>query len=219
MAKEIRTRQVCKDIKALDKAKAATGHMKHAYVRIRERAGNAQMQGQESETPADYAESKMEHGADRVIHEAVRPIRQQGRKRVKQGKEIRQTAETIKQGRQENGEGHTSGKEPCPSFSSAQEGKFYQTKSQEAKNKNAQAGKQPLQRRHHRGKPYSRRGSGKHRNKPYGERASQKLCSVQVNREFQKLAEPKCGNCPSRPLRRWNTGKRPSRQIIILGGQ
>ena len=121
MAKEIRTRQVCKDIKALDKAKAATGHMKHAYVRIRERAGNAQMQGQESETPADYAESKMEHGADRVIHEAVRPIRQQGRKRVKQEKEIRQTAETIKQGRQENGEGHTSGKEPCPSFSSAQE--------------------------------------------------------------------------------------------------
>jgi murein endopeptidase len=59
MAKEIRTRQVCKDIKALDKAKAATGHMKHAYVRIRERAGNAQMQGQESETPADYAESKV----------------------------------------------------------------------------------------------------------------------------------------------------------------
>ena len=96
MAKEIRTRQVCKDIKALDKAKAATGHMKHAYVRIRERAGNAQMQGQESETPADYAETKMEHGAARVIHEAVRPIRQQGRRKVKQEKEIRQTAETIK---------------------------------------------------------------------------------------------------------------------------
>jgi hypothetical protein len=76
-----------------------------------------------------------------------------------------------------------------------------------------------LQRRHHRGKPYSRQGSGKHRNKPYGGRASQKLCSVQVSREFQKLAEPKCGNCPSRPLRRWNTGKRPSKQIIILGGQ
>ena len=147
MAKEIRTRQVCKDIKALDKAKAATGHMKHAYVRIRERAGNAQMQGQESETPADYAESKMEHGADRVIHEAVRPIRQQGRKRVKQGKEIRQTAETIKQGRQENGEGHTSGKEPCPSLSSAQERKFYQSQNQGAENKNAQAEKQTLQQR------------------------------------------------------------------------
>ena len=108
MAKEIRTRQVCKDIKALDKAKAAAGHMKHAYVRTRECAGNVQMQGQESETPADYAESKMEHGADRAIHEAVRPIRKQGRRKVKQGKEIRQTAEIIKQGRQENGEGHTS---------------------------------------------------------------------------------------------------------------
>ncbi len=137
MAKEIRTRQVCKDIKALDKAKAATGHMKHAYVRIRERAGNAQMQGQESETPADYAETKMEHGAARVIHEAVRPIRQQGRRKVKQEKEIRQTAETIKQGRQENGEGHTSGKEPCPSLSSAQERKFYQSQNQGAENKNA----------------------------------------------------------------------------------
>ena len=147
MAKEIRTRQVCKDIKALDKAKAATGHMKHAYVRIRERAGNAQMQGQESETPADYAETKMEHGAARVIHEAVRPIRQQGRRKVKQEKEIRQTAETIKQGRQENGEGHTSGKEPCPSLSSAQERKFYQSQNQGAENKNAQAEKQTLQQR------------------------------------------------------------------------
>lgn len=147
MAKEIRTHQVCKDIKALDKAKAATGHMKHAYVRTRECARNAQMQGQESETPADYAETKMEHGAVRVIHEAVRPIRQQGGKKVKQGKEIRQTAETIKQGRQENGEGHTSGKEPCPSLSSAKERKFYQIQSQGAENKNVQAGKQSLQQR------------------------------------------------------------------------
>ena len=147
MAKEIRIRQVCKDIKALDKAKAATGHMKHAYVRIRERAGNAQMQGQESETPADYAETKMEHGAARVIHEAVRPIRQQGRKKIKQEKEIRQTTETIKQGRKENGEGHTSGKEPCPSLSSAQERKFYQPQNQWAENKNVQAEKQTLQQR------------------------------------------------------------------------
>lgn len=147
MAKEIRTRQVRKDIKALDKVKAAAGHMKHAYVRIRECAGNAQMQDQESETPADYAETKMEHGAARVIHEAVRPIRQQGRKKIKQGKEIRQTAETIKQGRKENGEGHTSGKQPCPFLSSAQERKFYQTQNQEAENKNVQARKQPLQQR------------------------------------------------------------------------
>lgn len=147
MAKEIRTRQVCKDIKALDKAKAATGHMKHAYVRTKECAGNAQMQGQESETPADYAENKIEHGADRAIHEAVRPIRKQGRRGVKQGKEIRQTAETIKQGRQENGEGYTSGKEPYPSLSLAQERKFYQSQNQGAENKNAQAGKQTLRQR------------------------------------------------------------------------
>ena len=86
MAKEIRTRQVCKDIKALDKAKAAAGHMKHAYVRTRECAGNAQMQGQESETPADYAENRMAHGADRVIHEAVHPVRQQSRKKKNQRK-------------------------------------------------------------------------------------------------------------------------------------
>lgn len=144
MAKEIRTRQVCKDIKALDKAKAVTGHMKHAYIRTKESAGQAQMQSQESETPADYAENRMACGADRVIHEAVHPVRQQGRKKKNQRKEIRQTVEIIKQ---ENGEGHTSGKEPCPSFSSAQEGKSYQTKSQGAKNKNAQAGQQPLQQR------------------------------------------------------------------------
>lgn len=144
MAKEIRTRQVCKDIKALDKAKAVTGHMKHAYIRTKESTGQAQMQSQESETPADYAENRMAHGADRVIHEAVHPVRQQSRKKKNQRKEIRRTVEIIKQ---ENGEGHTSGKEPCPSFSSAQEGKFYQTKSQGAKNKNAQAGQQPLPQR------------------------------------------------------------------------
>ena len=144
MAKEIRTRQVCKDIKALDKAKAVTGHMKHAYIRTKESTGQAQMQSQESETPANYAENRMAHGADRVIHEAVHPVRQQSRKEKNQRKEIRRMVEIIKQ---ENGEGHTSGKEPCPSFSSAQEGKSYQTKSQGAKNKNAQAGQQPLQQR------------------------------------------------------------------------
>ena len=41
MAREIRTRQVCRDIKALDKAAAAAGHMKHAYVRTKDRAGTA----------------------------------------------------------------------------------------------------------------------------------------------------------------------------------
>lgn len=188
MAKEIRTRQVCKDIKALDQAKAVTGHMKHAYIRTKESTGQAQMQGQESETPTDYAENRMAHGADRVIHEAVRPIRQQGRKKKNQRKEIRRTVEIIKQ---ENGEGHTSGKEPCPSFSSAQEGKFYQTKSQGAKIKMHRQGSSLCHRDRHSGKPYSRQGSEKHRNKPYGGRASEKLCSGQVSRGFQKLAESK----------------------------
>ena len=188
MAKEIRTHQVCKDIKALDKAKAVTGHMKHAYIRTKESTGQAQMQGQESETPTDYAENRMAHGADRVIHEAVRPIRQQGRKKKNQRKEIRRTVEIIKQ---ENGEGHTSGKEHVPLFLRHRRGNFTRPKAREQKIKMHRQGSSLCHRDRHSGKPYSRQGSEKHRNKPYGGRASEKLCSGKVSRGFQKLEESK----------------------------
>lgn len=79
MAKEVRTRQVRRDIKALDKTAAAAGHMKHAYVRTKDSAGKER---QEHATPVEYAEDKVNHGMDRAAHKAVCQVQKQGGKAV-----------------------------------------------------------------------------------------------------------------------------------------
>lgn len=141
MAKEVRTRQVRRDIKALDKTAAAAGHMKYAYVRTKDSAGKER---QEHTTPVEYAEDKVSHGMDRAAHKAVCQVQKQGGKAVNRVKEKYQTAKTAGQIKQELREGHPSGSGECPSFS-LQEEKACQPKERMVKNTRAQAGNQDAQ--------------------------------------------------------------------------
>lgn len=145
MAKEVRTRQVHRDIKALDKTAAAAGHMKHAYVRTKESAGQSRQQ--EHATPVEYAENKAMHGADRAANGAAHQVKKQGGKAINHVKEKRRAVKETGQIKQELREGHPSEQGECPSFSPAEEGKACQPKEQMMKNTQAQAEKQAAQQR------------------------------------------------------------------------
>lgn len=143
MAREIRTRQVCRDIKALDKAAAAAGHMKHAYVRTKDSAGQARRQ--ERATPVEYAENEVMHGADKAAYGAANQVKKQGGRAADHAKEKRKAVKTARQIRQELREGHPPEPGECPSFSSAGGEKACQPKERVIKNTQAQAGKQAAQ--------------------------------------------------------------------------
>ena len=104
MSKEIKTRQVHKDVKALDKTVTGMERVKRAYVRTKESVEGAQPQERRYASPTEYAEDKTERGADRAAHEAAHQARKQGNRLVdkakekhrisKETKEIRETDET-----------------------------------------------------------------------------------------------------------------------------
>lgn len=73
MDKKIRTRQIHKDIKVLDKAVTGTERIKRAYVRTKDSA--EQTRDTEYATPVDYAESKISNSADTAAHETARTAR------------------------------------------------------------------------------------------------------------------------------------------------
>ena len=82
MSKEIKTRQVHKDVKALDKTVTGMERVKRAYVRTKETVENAQPQEKRHASPTEYAEEKTERGADRAAHEAAHQARKQGGRRT-----------------------------------------------------------------------------------------------------------------------------------------
>ena len=65
MSKEIKTRQVHKDVKALDKTVTGMERVKRAYVRTKESVEGAQPQEKRYASPTEYAEEKTEREADR----------------------------------------------------------------------------------------------------------------------------------------------------------
>lgn len=104
-----------------------------------------------------------------------------------------------------------------PLFLRHRRGNFTKPKARGQKIKTYRQKSSLYNRGRHSNKEYGRQGSEKHGNKPYGGKTSNKRCSGQTSKRFRKVAEPKHGNCRSEPLRRWNTGKKLSRQTIILG--
>lgn len=77
MAKEIKTRQVHKDIKALDKTVAATKRVKRIYVRTKEGEGQTQAQENKHVTPVEYVENKIGNAANAATRETVYQVRKQ----------------------------------------------------------------------------------------------------------------------------------------------
>lgn len=129
MAEKIKTRQVHKDIKALDKTVIATERMKRAYVRTKEGAEQTQIQGQEHATPVEYAENKIGNAADKAAHETAHQVRKQGGKLVHVVKEKHRVSKETKQIKQQIREERPSASgEAFASSSAGRERPFHQPK-------------------------------------------------------------------------------------------
>ena len=70
MDRKIKTRQVHKDIKVLDKTVTVTDHVKHSYVRTKETVMQSTEKSSDRENnPVGYAEDAASEYADRIFHE------------------------------------------------------------------------------------------------------------------------------------------------------
>lgn len=141
MSKEIKTRQIHKDIKALDKTVTGMERVKRAYVRTKDSAEQTQVQYYD--TPEEYAGDKLTHGTDTFSHETVHQITKQGGRVIDHVKEkkqdsVKQAKSGMKEGRQTTERGH-------PSFSSHSEEKVYQPKEQLSKTARQEAGRKAAQ--------------------------------------------------------------------------
>lgn len=85
MSKEIRTRQVHRNIKALDKTVTGVERVKHTYVRTKDGAEHTQIQ--HYDTPEEYAGDKITHGTDIAARETVHQITKQGGRVIDRVKE------------------------------------------------------------------------------------------------------------------------------------
>ena len=67
---KIKTRQVHKDIKILDKTATVTDHVKQSYVRTKENVMQSTEKSSDRENnPVGYAEDAASEYADRIFHE------------------------------------------------------------------------------------------------------------------------------------------------------
>ena len=151
MSKEIKTRQVHKDVKALDKTVTGMERVKRAYVRTKETVENAQPQEKRYASPTEYAEDKTERGADRAVHETAHQARKQGGRLVDKAKEKHRISKETKETREAVREGRTPthgepSQSPPPSAPSGR-GEPYQPKEQMIKKAQEQAGEQAAQKK------------------------------------------------------------------------
>ena len=88
MERKIKTRQVHKDIKVLDKTVTVTDHIKQSYVRTKENVMQSTERPNDRENnPVGYAEDAASEYADRIFHETGHQVRRQAGKIIERKKE------------------------------------------------------------------------------------------------------------------------------------
>ncbi len=105
MSKEIKTRQVHKDVKALDKTVTGMERVKQAYVRTKETVEKAQPQEKRYASPRNMPRIKRSGGADRAVHEAAHQARKQGGRLADKAKEKHRISKETKETREAAREG------------------------------------------------------------------------------------------------------------------
>ena len=89
MDRKIKTRQVHKDIKVLDKTVTVTDHVKQSYVRTKENIMQSTEKSSDRENnPVGYAEDAASKYADRIFHETGHQVRRQAGKIIERKKEF-----------------------------------------------------------------------------------------------------------------------------------
>ena len=85
---KIKSRQVHKDIKVLDKTVTVTDHVKQSYVRTKENIMQSTEKSSDRENnPVGYAEDAASKYADRIFHETGHQVRRQAGKIIERKKE------------------------------------------------------------------------------------------------------------------------------------
>ena len=88
MDRKIKTRQVHKDIKVLDKTVTVTDHVKQSHVRTKETVMQSTEKSSDRENnPVGYAEDAASKYADRIFHETGHQVRRQAEKLIERKKE------------------------------------------------------------------------------------------------------------------------------------
>ena len=88
MDRKIKTRQVHKDIKVLDKTVTVTDHIKQSYVRTKENVMQSTEKSSDRENnPVGYAEDAASEYADHIFHETGHQVRRQAGKIIERRKE------------------------------------------------------------------------------------------------------------------------------------
>ena len=137
MAKEIKTRTVNRDIKAIDKAATAAQHIKHSSVRVKEDMERTQQQNENS--PVEYAQDRVADGTERFARDVASQVRQQSGRAINHIKEKQRIKREVNQIQTELREGRISEQGERPSFSLSDGEKVYQPKEQMIKNARSQA--------------------------------------------------------------------------------
>ena len=117
MAKEIKTRTIHRDIKAIDKTAMVARHIKHSSVWAKE--GMERTQKQNENSPVEYAQDRVADGTERFAHDVVSQVKKQGGKAINHIKEKQQIKREVNQIRTELREGHISERGERLSFSPA----------------------------------------------------------------------------------------------------
>ena len=110
---DIKTREIVKDVKVIDKAAVAGERMRSAFVRTKDQAENLMDDGQAS--PSEYAEDKIRYAVEDTTREVGHEAKNAAKKTVEKGREahrryketkrtadqakdgVKQTSDTIKQ--------------------------------------------------------------------------------------------------------------------------
>ena len=104
MDRKIKTRQVHKDIKILDKTATVTDHVKQSYVRTKENVMQSTEKSSDRENnPVGYAEDAASEYADRIFHETGHQVRRQAGKIIERKKEKASVSSTGEEKAQEQG--------------------------------------------------------------------------------------------------------------------
>lgn len=97
MSDKIKTRNIIKDVKILDKAGNATEKIKNAYIRTKDEAQKIQQTQQESDSPNEYAIDNASQATETIAYATGHQIKKQVGKSFDKIKNIQKVDKVIKQ--------------------------------------------------------------------------------------------------------------------------
>ena len=96
MSDKIKTRDIVKDIKVIDKAGNAADRMKNAFIRTKDEAQHTQQS--EHSSPTEYASDNATHSAENIVYETGHQVKKQTGKifdKVKDARNAKKQAESV----------------------------------------------------------------------------------------------------------------------------